>query len=87
MLSLLIGARPEELRALTGSHVVTYDEKRQAWLPVDEPGWEHEEFAIYVWRSVRQKGDTKTVKSRRSLKHECSAVFAVVVTQGQPRPR
>src|SRR5690606_17035500 len=26
------------------------------------------EFAIHVWRSVRQKGDTKTVKSRRSLK-------------------
>ncbi|MCC5579582.1 tyrosine-type recombinase/integrase [Microtetraspora sp. AC03309] len=25
-------------------------------------------MAIYVWRSVRQKGNTKTVKSRRSLK-------------------
>ncbi|WP_435826445.1 tyrosine-type recombinase/integrase [Nonomuraea dietziae] len=33
-----------------------------------EAGWDHEEFAIYVWRSVRQRGDTKTVKSRRSLK-------------------
>jgi integrase len=35
---------------------------------VGEAGWEHEEFATYVWRSVRAKGDTKTVKSRRSLK-------------------
>ena len=31
-------------------------------------GLGNEQFAIYVWRSVRQKGDTKTVKSRRSLK-------------------
>ncbi|MEV1198640.1 tyrosine-type recombinase/integrase [Microbispora rosea] len=68
VLSLLIGARTEELRALTWSHVVAYDEERQAWLPVDEAGWDHEEFAIHVWRSVRQKGDTKTIKSRRSLK-------------------
>ncbi|WP_230985267.1 tyrosine-type recombinase/integrase [Microbispora oryzae] len=68
VLSLLIGARTEELRALTWSHVVAYDEKRQAWLPVAEAGWGHEEFAIHVWRSVRQKGDTKTVKSRRFLK-------------------
>ena len=33
-----------------------------------QAGWEHDDFAVYVWRSVRQKGDTKTVKSRRSLK-------------------
>ncbi|MGN9785425.1 tyrosine-type recombinase/integrase [Nonomuraea sp. ZG12] len=68
VLSLLIGARTEELRALTWSHVVAYDRKSEAWLPVSEAGWEHEEFATYVWRSVRAKGDTKTVKSRRSLK-------------------
>ncbi|TLP54501.1 site-specific integrase [Microbispora fusca] len=30
-------------------------------------GWDHSEFALYVWRSVRKKGDTKTPKSRRSL--------------------
>ncbi|WP_433354193.1 site-specific integrase [Microtetraspora malaysiensis] len=68
VLSLLIGARTEELRALTWSHVVAFGDGRPAWLPVREIGWDHEEFAIYVWRSVRQKGDTKTVKSRRSLK-------------------
>ena len=68
VLSLLIGARTEELRALLWSHVVAYDEVRAAWLPVAEAGWEHNDFAVYVWRSVRQKGDTKTVKSRRSLK-------------------
>jgi hypothetical protein len=38
------------------------------WLPVAEVGWDHEEFAVYVWRSVRRKGDTKTTKSRRTLK-------------------
>ncbi|MFI6991634.1 tyrosine recombinase XerC [Nonomuraea wenchangensis] len=68
VLSLLIGARTEELRALLWSHVVAYDESRAAWLPVAQVGWEHSDFAVYVWRSVRQKGDTKTVKSRRSLK-------------------
>ncbi|WP_449063725.1 site-specific integrase [Planomonospora algeriensis] len=68
VLSLLIGARTEELRALLWSHVVAFDEERETWLPVTEAGWEHEQFAIYVWRSVRKKGDTKTVKSRRSLK-------------------
>lgn len=77
VLSLLIGARTEELRALTWSHVVAYDEGRRAWLPVGEAGWEHEEFAIYVWRSVRAKGDTKTVKSRRSLKLPCLCVEAL----------
>ncbi|MEO3892122.1 site-specific integrase [Nonomuraea sp. B5E05] len=68
VLSLLIGARTEELRALLWSHVVAYDESHAAWLPVAQAGWEHSDFAVYVWRSVRQKGDTKTVKSRRSLK-------------------
>ncbi|MFI6455217.1 tyrosine recombinase XerC [Streptosporangium amethystogenes] len=68
VLSLLIGARTEELRALLWSHVVAFDESPNVWAPVTETGWEHEQFAIYVWRSVRQKGDTKTVKSRRSLK-------------------
>ncbi len=50
-LSLLIGARTEELRALTWSHVD---------LDGDQP-------AIMVWRSVRAGGDTKTRKSRRTL--------------------
>ncbi|MEU4405527.1 site-specific integrase [Streptosporangium sp. NPDC023963] len=68
VLSLLIGARTEELRALLWSHVVAFDESRNVWAPVTETGWENEQFAIYVWRSVRQKGDTKTVRSRRSLK-------------------
>ncbi|TDC02693.1 hypothetical protein E1267_28830 [Nonomuraea longispora] len=68
VLSLLIGARTKELRALLWSHVVAYDQSRAAWLPVAQAGWEHSDFAVYVWRSVRQKGDTKTVKSRRSLR-------------------
>ena len=51
VVSLLTGARTEELRALTWSHV-----DLDATLPV-----------IMVWRSVRVGGDTKTRKSRRTL--------------------
>lgn len=51
VLSLLVGARTEELRALTWSHVD---------LDGDPP-------SIMVWRSVRAGGDTKTRKSRRTL--------------------
>lgn len=68
VLSLLVGARTEELRELAWTHVVAYDKERQEWLPVTHVGWEHEEFAVYVWRSVRAGGDTKTKRSRRSLK-------------------
>ncbi|WP_223166617.1 site-specific integrase [Nonomuraea sp. SYSU D8015] len=77
LLSLLTGARTEEVRALTWPHVVAFDEKRQAWLPVTEIGWDHREFAVHVWRSVRKKGDTKTVKSRRTLKLPARVVKAL----------
>ncbi|MFI7058637.1 tyrosine recombinase XerC [Streptosporangium canum] len=50
VLSLLLGARTEELRALTWSHV-----DLDGTLP-----------SIMVWRSVRESGDTKTRKSRRT---------------------
>lgn len=68
VLSLLTGARTEELRALIWPHVVAFDKERKAWRPIGDAGWDHEEFAVYVWRSVRRKGDTKTAKSRRTLK-------------------
>ncbi|WUI01935.1 site-specific integrase [Spirillospora sp. NBC_00431] len=73
VLSLATGARTEELRALTWDHVVSYVEDVNRWIPVQEAGWEHDAYAIYVWRSVRKKGDTKTRKSRRTLKlpHIC----------------
>jgi integrase len=51
VVSLLTGARTEELRALTWSHV-----DLEAIPPV-----------IMVWHSVRADGDTKTRKSRRTL--------------------
>ncbi|MEU1734400.1 tyrosine-type recombinase/integrase [Streptosporangium sp. NPDC020145] len=51
VLSLLLGVRTEELRALTWSHVD---------LDGNPP-------SIMVWRSVREGNDTKTRKSRRTL--------------------
>lgn len=58
VLSLLIGARTEELRALTWDHV-DLDGDPDADPPVLP--------SIKVWRSVRAGGDTKTKKSRRTL--------------------
>jgi integrase len=51
IVSLLTGARIEELRALTWHHVD---------LDGDPP-------TVSLWRSVRASGDTKTKKSRRTL--------------------
>ncbi|MGP4105187.1 tyrosine-type recombinase/integrase [Nonomuraea sp. KM90] len=72
-LSLLTGARTEELRELAWSHVVAYDKARQEWRTVVEAGWKNDDFAVYVWRSVRATGDTKTPESRRTLQlpHRC----------------
>jgi integrase len=56
--SLVTGARTEEMRALGWDHV-DLDGDRHADPPVPP--------SIEVWRSVREGGDTKTRKSRRSL--------------------
>lgn len=56
--SLLTGARPEELRALTWDHVDLLGRP-----DADPPIPPH----IAVWRSVRAGGDTKTRKSRRTV--------------------
>lgn len=58
VLSLLTGARTEELRALTWDHV-DLDGDPDARPPVPPH--------VAVWRSVRAGGDTKTRKSRRTL--------------------
>jgi integrase len=58
VLSLLIGARPEELRALTWSRVDLIGEPN-AEPPVPP--------SIMVWHSARAGGDTKTKRSRRTL--------------------
>jgi integrase len=65
--SLLTGIRTEEARALCWSHVVAWVDEEKEWQPVTEVGFDHKKFAIYVWRSVRANGDTKTSKSRRTL--------------------
>jgi integrase len=58
VLSILIGARTEELRALTWDHVDL--EGDPCANPPIPP-------SIMVWRSVRAGGDTKTRRSRRTL--------------------
>ena len=56
VVSLLTGARTEEMRELIWSHVHLTDSETA------------EDIShIMVWRSVRASGDTKTRKSRRSL--------------------
>jgi integrase len=58
VLSILIGARPEELRVLTWDHVdLDGDPDRTPVLPP----------SVMVWHSVRDGGDTKTKRSRRTL--------------------
>jgi integrase len=54
VLSLLTGARTEELRALEWQHV------HLEWVGDVPPH-------VEVWRSVREGGDTKTERSRRTL--------------------
>jgi integrase len=66
-LSLMTGVRTEEARALRWSHVVAWDAKARDWRPVTETGFRRKKYAVYVWRSVREDGDTKTELSRRTL--------------------
>jgi len=64
-LSLLAGLRTEEARALRWDHVVA--RAGEQWRPVTEVGFAHDQLAVFVWRSERAGGDTKTPKSRRTL--------------------
>jgi integrase len=71
-LSLLPGIRTEEARALRWDHVIRWADDSGGWQPVtstgfDQGGADEDRFAIYVWRSQRYGGDTKTGKSRRTL--------------------
>jgi integrase len=62
-----VGVRTEEARALRWSHVVAWVPKAREWQPVTDAGFRHKKHAVYVWRSVREDGDTKTELSRRTL--------------------
>jgi integrase len=64
-LSLLTGLRTEEARALRWDHVVAW--AGDQWQPVTETGFDHDQLAVFVRRSERAGGDTKTPKSRRTL--------------------
>jgi integrase len=74
-LSLLTGLRTEEARALRWDHVAAW--AGDHWQPVTEAGFDHDQLALFVWRSERVGGDTKTPKSRRTLAlaHRCAAAL------------
>jgi integrase len=65
VLSLLSGMRTEEARALRWDHVVAWVSGQ--WVPAAEAGFDCEQVAVFVWRAERAGGDTKTLKSRRTL--------------------
>ena len=58
VLSLLVGVRTEEARALRWDHV-NLDGDPQTYPPVPPH--------VALWRSVRDRGETKTKRSRRTL--------------------
>jgi integrase len=70
VLSLLTGARTEELRELRWDHVDLKAQPAAFGLPETPP-------YIAVWRSVRAGGDTKTKKSRRTLALPARAIEAL----------
>jgi integrase len=77
VLTILTGVRTEEARALRWDHVVAWVDDETGWQPVTEAGFDHDRFAVYVWRSVRADGDTKTEKSRRTLEIPEEAAIAL----------
>ena len=79
VLSLLVGVRTEEARALTWHHV-ELDGDPSAHPPVPPH--------VAVWRSVRAHGETKTERSRRTLGLPwlaAQALRALVESQAQER--
>ncbi len=78
VVSLLSGARTEEMRPLTWSHV-DLKGKPKATPPVPPH--------IMVWRSVRATGDTKTRKSRRTLALPQRCIDALAEHRARQRSR
>ncbi|GAA5192458.1 site-specific integrase [Rugosimonospora acidiphila] len=76
VVSLLTGARTEELRALDWDHVDLHGR------PDDDPPVP---ASISVWHSVRAGGDTKTKKSRRTLALPLRCVAALTDQRQQQR--
>jgi integrase len=75
VVSLLAGMRTEEVRALRWDHVVAWVGGQ--WRSVAEVGFDHDLIAVFVWRSDRAGGDTKTPKSRRTLSLAMRCVAAL----------
>ena len=69
VLSLCVGIRTEEARELRWDHLDLDGEPSAAARPVPP--------SVAVWRSVREGGDTKTAKSRRTLALPQTAVQAL----------
>ncbi|GAB2822622.1 hypothetical protein GCM10022221_20780 [Actinocorallia aurea] len=78
VVSLLTGARTEELRDLRWEHVDLKGKPAKGDVPEVPPH-------IAVWRSVRAGGDTKTRKSRRTLALPARAIDALKAQRAQQR--
>ena len=68
--------------------MLTWVDDAAGWQPVTAvgfgPGWAGDDrYAIYVWRSEREGGDTKTDKSRRTLELPQRCVEALRAHQEQ----
>jgi integrase len=75
VVSLTVGLRTEEVRALRWDHVTARVDDQ--WLPATITRFDCEQLAVFVWRSVRVHGETKTERSRRTLELPRIAVNAL----------
>jgi hypothetical protein len=89
VLSLLVGIRIEEARALRWDHVVTWVDDSAGWQPITSAGFDpgragEDRYAIYVWRSERHGGDTRTERSRRTLSSSRGSPTAIACAALSP---
>jgi integrase len=81
VVSLFAGLRTEEVRALQWDHIVAWADGQ--WQPVASTGFDHDQVAVFVWRSDRVGGDTKTPESRRTLALPARCVLALREQRGR----
>src|SRR5260370_35395348 len=89
---MLVGIRTEEARVLRWDHGVTWVDDARGWQPVTTARFDaaragDDRYAVYVWRSERHGGDTKTQKARRTPGPPARCVEALRQHHGLPARR